>query len=92
MSDDVLISAVIANDSATVEKLLSKSKNPNHCLDSDQITPLHFAAQHNAVHSAKILLKYGADPKLKTKPDDYTALDIAQLHNNKEVIELLSNL
>jgi ankyrin repeat protein len=92
MSTDLLISAVIANDWTAVEKLLSRTKNPNCCLDSDQITPLHFAAQHNAHQSAKILLKFGADPKLQTNPDQYTALEIAQLHNSKEVIELLSNL
>ncbi len=92
MTRELLISAVIDNNWNTVKQLLSAGNDPNCYLDNDQITPLHFAAQYNALHSANILLKYGADPKLQTRPDGYTALDIAKLHNNKDVIELLSNL
>ena len=43
-----LIDAVIIDDVHTVKKLLESGINPNCTLDSDYITPLHFAAQNNS--------------------------------------------
>lgn len=86
-----LIKAVIHNDVSLLKALLSAGENPNQCLDDAKVTPLHFAAQHNAVDVVPLLITAGADIHAKTVPDGQTPLDIAKLCGHKNMIELLEN-
>lgn len=87
-----LIDAVIENDIKAVQKLLAEGADPNLILDIARITPLHFAAQNNAVAAAELLINAGADLRAKIDPEGLTPLDIAKLHENKEMIQLLERL
>jgi ankyrin repeat protein len=79
-----LIKAVIHKDSELVRALLSAGENPNHCLDAAKLTPLHFAAQHNALDIVPLLITAGANIH-----DGQTPLDIAKILGHKEMIILL---
>ena len=87
---ELLIEAIINNNINEVSLLLKKNINPNHSLDSANVTPLHFAAQSNHTHIAEKLIKHGADPLAQTQPDGETPLDIAKLHQHTAMINLLS--
>lgn len=83
------IDAVIKNDVKAVEGFLKQGIDPNMCLDGDNVTPLHFAAQHNCLEVAKLLILAGAKLYAKTTYGDETPLDIAKLHGHSQVIELI---
>ena len=85
-----LIDAVIKGDVAQMKTLLEQGADPNMCLDAAKLRPLHFAAQNNAVEIAELLITAGADIHARTIPDGETPLDIARLHNNQEIVALLS--
>lgn len=91
---DELIEAIINDDIATVRDLLTQQKvSPNTYLDRGKLTPLHFVAQRvqpNAVPIAQLLINAGAYVHA-TCLDGQTPLDIAKLHDHKEMIELLQN-
>ena len=92
MSDDPiedLVDAVIANDAHQVQAILSQGIDPNSCLDEDLVTPLHFAAMYNALLVIPLLIYAGAEIDAETKPDSYTPMDIALLHENYQVVQLL---
>lgn len=86
-----LIDAVIDNDVMRVHQLLTPDGDidPNGTLDEAGITPLHYAAQNNALEVIPLLIEAGADPDVKTHPEGDTPLTIAILHNHQRVIELL---
>ncbi len=84
-----LIEAVIHNDLKRVRVELENGADPNGCLDPALVTPLHFAAQHNAVDVVPLLLTAGAKIHAKTFPDGQTALDIARLHRHDAMVRLL---
>jgi len=85
-----LIEAVISNDTDTVKKLLSQGEDPDFCFDNEaNITPLHFAAQENALEIAKLLIAAGANVHAETEPDGETPLDIARIHQSEGIIDLL---
>lgn len=84
-----LIKAVIDNDPKKVNTLLNKGVDPNDSLDDDSITPLHYAAQHDALEVVPLLIAAGADVHAATYPDHYTALDIAVLHEHFRLVKLL---
>lgn len=86
-----LIKAVIHKDYALVKALLSAGENPNHCLDAAKLTPLHFAAQHNALEIVPLLITAGANIHATTVPDGQTPLDIAKILGHKEMISLLED-
>lgn len=83
-----LIAAVIHNDAKTVEQILSTGVDPNACQDAANVTPLHFAAQHNAIAVVGLLITAGANIHARTEPDGQTPLDIAILHGHKEIREI----
>lgn len=83
-----LIEAVIADNAAQVQQLLDSGLDPNGCEDSAQVRPLHFAAQHNSLASAKVLIQAGASVDAKTA-DGVTPLEIAMLHSHQAMVELL---
>ncbi len=84
-----LIEAVIHNDLKRVRAELENGADPNACLDRALVTPLHFAAQHNAIEVVPLLITAGAKINAKTYPDGQTALDVARLHQHKDMISLL---
>jgi ankyrin repeat protein len=84
-----LIEAVIHNDATAVRVALESGADPNACLDHALVTPLHFAAQHNAVDVIPLLITAGAKINARTFPDGQTALDIARLHRHVEMTKLL---
>jgi ankyrin repeat protein len=84
-----LIEAVIHNDAKAVREALENGADPNACLDPAMVTPLHFAAQHNAVEVIPLLITAGAKLNARTYPDGQTALDIARLHHHPETTKLL---
>lgn len=83
-----LINAVIANDADAVQELLKKGLDPNCCEDEAMVTPLHFAAQHNAQSTAIILLLAGADAHALTL-DGLSPIDVAKMHNYEDMAEIL---
>jgi len=83
-----LFDAVIANNVKVVRELLEKGVDPNSVEDADGVTLLHFAAQHNAIDSAKLLLAAGAKVDAETV-EGITPLDVAKLHKHHNMIELL---
>lgn len=84
-----LITATIENNIDEVKRLLELGVDPNIYLDDAKLTPLHFAAQNNAIEIAMLLLEAGADPFASTSPDDETALNIANLHQHQQMVSLL---
>jgi len=52
--------------------------------------PLHLAAWVGAPGLVELLLKRGADPRLRTKEDGRTALDVARMFGHKDVADLIS--
>lgn len=89
--DAELLDAVIANDAAAVEKLLSQGANPNCYEDKCQIRPLHFAAVYNSFDTLFPLIKAGAKIDAQTA-DGYNALDIATQLKHHHVVEILKML
>lgn len=83
-----LIEAVIDNDPVKVNRLLNLGVDPNACLDDALISPLHFAAQYGALDVIPLLIAAGARLEAMTYPDDYTALDIALLHDHYDLANL----
>lgn len=84
-----LIEAVIHNDAKAVRTALEEGADPNACLDPALVTPLHFAAQHNALEVVPLLITAGANINAKTFPDGQTALDVARLHKHSDMTKLL---
>jgi len=84
-----LIEAVIHNNASAVETLLQSGADPNFCQDIANITPLHFAAQHNSIEVVQLLLTAGANIHARTVPDGHTPFDIARLHKHQAMCDLL---
>lgn len=84
-----LIDAIIRHDANKVQELLNQGLDPNLCLDDDKVTPLHYAAQNNAVAIALLLLRAGADLNAQTDPDHMTPLEVARLHKHQDMIDFL---
>lgn len=62
--------------------------NPNGWEDQAKVRPLHFAAQHNTIASAKVLIKAGAMVSAETS-EGITPLEIAILHSHPDMVALL---
>jgi len=84
-----IIDAVINNDANLVKQLLDQGIDPNTTMDVAKVTPLHFAAQNNALNAAPVLIQAGANLRAKIDPEGMTPLDIAKLHKNQDMVELL---
>lgn len=75
---------------AELETLLKLGANPNAiAVGAGTLPILHFAIRENRLTHARVLLKYGADPRLKTKESGFTALDIAKRYGSKEARDML---
>ena len=70
--------------------LLAFGADPNQRGINDY-TPLHMAVAQGDLATLRILLEGGADPRLRTRIDDYeTAREMAQKAGLKEMAELLA--
>jgi len=56
---------------------------------SKGLTPLMFAARHNRADIAKLLIKNGANVKVKSDRDKITALAMAKRFKAEEVVKVL---
>lgn len=84
-----IIDAVINNDTTLVQQLLEQGADPNTILDAANVTPLHFAAQNNALEVVPCLIQAGANLRAKIDPEGMTPLDIAKLHKHAQMSTLL---
>lgn len=84
-----LIKAVISNDVRRVGELLNQGANPNTVMDTDNVTPLHYAAQNNALEVIPLLVEAGAFLEAQTHPDGHTATEIAFLHGHDRIAQTL---
>ena len=85
-----LINAIVQRDSTTVRNLLVAGADPNAVEDDAFVTPLHFAAQYNALDIAMLLLAAGAKVHAGTYPDQQTPQDIARLFQHQDMVLLLT--
>lgn len=86
-----LIEAVINNDIEEVTLLLEQGADPNVTIDEAELTPLHFAAQNNALEIAQLLFTAGADLDNETD-EGQTPLDVAREFHHEEMVKLLLRL
>lgn len=68
-----------------VEELLNKGADPS-TFDEGGYSALQAASENNHLDIVKLLIKKGADVNYKGQ---FTALDLAKMADNKEVIEYL---
>ena len=84
------IEAIIKNNTKLVKKFLAEGMSPNVYLDADKISPLHFAAQNNAVDVIPLLVDAGADLHAVAQTTGQTVLDVAILSKHPKIIQLLN--
>ena len=82
-----IIDAILTGDIVLVKRLLQQGIELNKGYE-DNITPLHYAAQNNAIEIIPLLLDAGANVDSKTK-DGKTGIDLATLHEHNEAVKLL---
>jgi ankyrin repeat protein len=87
---EAMIDAILKDDPKTVHELLHHGVDPNICLDQHHITPLHFAAQNNALHVVPLLISAGAHLNALTEPGGYRAIEVAALQGHLQMVSLLS--
>ena len=83
-----LITAICANQAATVVKLLAHGASPRQPALSDMATPLCFAVNDQHIAIAQLLLAAGAEPDAGTT-EQITPLLIAAAHGHQEMVKLL---
>jgi len=72
-----------------VEYHLKCGVDPNYQHPEFMASALVESIRHNHLAIAKLLLKHGADPKVKEIFGGDTPLSVAKFNQNKEAIELL---
>ena len=82
------IAAAVSTDGRTVQLLLDTGVDVNLISTQGVMsqTPLLSACRNHAVHTARILLQHGADPKIDCNG---TAVSYAAMHGNIGVVQLL---
>eukprot|EP00834_Sanchytrium_tribonematis_P001572 NODE_39_length_35218_cov_0.479655.p35 type:complete len:128 gc:universal NODE_39_length_35218_cov_0.479655:30818-30435(-) len=71
-----------------VKYLLEFGISPN-ILNSDKNTPLHWCALTDSQVAAKLLIQYGADPRITNKAGK-SAITTALQNNHNDLLELLA--
>ncbi|MFW1801713.1 ankyrin repeat domain-containing protein [Acinetobacter nematophilus] len=83
-----LVYAASLGEIELVEQLLSQGIDPNQT-DEEGYSALHAAAENDHLEIVKLLVNQGADAHYKSK---YTALELAEMANNKQIVEYLKKL
>jgi ankyrin repeat protein len=81
-------SAASAEGEKLVPLLVSKKANIN-VRDNFGQTPLHVHCSRGCIYGVACLLHHGADPNCRTTDTNQSALDLAEHHNQDEIIKLL---
>lgn len=81
-----LLEAARCGDAKRVHRLLQAQVDPN-VRDSNHVTPLVFAAMAGSLDAVRLLLRYGADPKMKDLMG-YDAYKTAMLYGDCRGITL----
>lgn len=83
--DTYLNDAIDKENMKMAEFLLKGGADPNFRSSYGNYTPLHFASQDSKPGFVRVLLKYGADPELKTN-EGKTAIDLASSDAIREIL------
>ncbi len=83
-----LVYAASLGDIEQVEQLLSQGIDANQ-MDEEGYSALQAAAENNHLDILKLLVSQGADVHYKAQ---FTALELAEMANNKEIVEYLKKL
>lgn len=86
--DEIFRIACISNDRERVINLIQKGVNVNS-RDQNGDTPLHLAVYYNNVEVVKILIRYGANPRIKNR-QGFSSIDIARDKGYVEIYRLLT--
>ena len=87
-ADSRLADAVERSDRAAVRSLIAQKADVN-AAQGDGMTALHWAAFHDDLESAKILVSAGANVKAATRDGAVTPLFIACTNGNAAMIEIM---
>lgn len=87
-SDNRIANAAETSDLDSVKSLIAEKADVNGA-QGDGTTALHFAADHNDLAMAKVLVEAGASPKSSTRNGAITPLFLAAKSGNAEMVELL---
>ena len=87
MSVNAFCKLIQMGDYTTIKSLIEGGVDVNQ--KSMGLTPLMFAARHNKLAIAKLLIENGAKLKVKSDRKKFTALRWAELSNAKETYKLI---
>src|SRR5215467_11338550 len=83
--------AAMRGDREAVKVLLQKGADVNVPL-SDGLTALHYAASLGDAQMAEMLIYAGANPKARTRINDYTPLHLAGDSGSAAIVTMLLNV
>ena len=81
--------AIVKGDFETVKKLIELGANVND--KSNGLTPAMYAAKYNRADVLELLVKHGAEVRVKSEKG-LTAMDYAKRSNAKDTVAYLKNL
>jgi ankyrin repeat protein len=84
-----LFTAVQQGGLALVEFHLSQGVDPNYQHPEVLTTPLIEAAQLGKTEIVALLLQKGADPRIRSELDGWTAYEVAKAYGHQAVVKLL---